>query len=327
MSLKLRAGIAAVAAVALTLLAGPALASFAPKLLVSSNETTLTVNYSQGATDDPVVKLNLLVPNGYLANTGAPAGDKVGSVDGRATAGAVSGSLVAANATDPLTVGGAATTVAAALTTCTGPGMLVAAYWLANLTVGGTAVTVPVGYLTVLANRAFSDFAAAQIVLCPPASLGLSALNLTFPQIFSVAPGWYLWRVLATPSTSGAANAAATVETQSEDRVPQSVSLAVKKQGKALLAVGRLLQGGKGAAGLTVQVMAGTKVVASAKTTSGGSYRATLKLTTPTKLTATATVAERSLGGCQAQLNLAASCNGATVSGFTAKSPPVSAKP
>jgi hypothetical protein len=327
-SWKLRLGVVAVMAAATLTAAAAALAAISPQLSVSSSPTLLTLHYQQGASDDVAAKLNFLVPQGYLANVGQLPGELVASATGHAASGAVTGTIVAANATDPLTVGTTSTTVAAAAAACTGP-VTVGGQWLAKLTVGTTQVQVPVVYQTVLPLEPYSDIANAAIILCPPASIGaISDLTLTFKQVFSVAPGWYVWRSVVTPATAtGTPNTAAMVEAQSEDRTPQDFVLTGRKVGKGAVVRGSLREGGKGLGGQTVQLLSGKKVVARAKTTGAGGFVFRFKkLTAPLHVYARTVVPGRKLASCQAPLPLTPPCSSATIGGFTARTATVNVK-
>jgi hypothetical protein len=314
--------------------AAPAGASYAPRLVVATNDPLLTITISQGSADSASAKWDLLIPPDYLVQGARNEGDAVASLSGKTAGGAsMTGSLNQAVATTAVTVNGVASTMADQYTVCTGEassGLQNSAvqYWTADAKVGGTSVKVPVFLSQIFPNKLYYDVAFYAMRICLPQSLALTELTLSYDTFWTASPGWYVWRLLATPYSGAAANPSGMVESQAIDRFPVELTLAAGGSLKdgSRLAGGRLVQGGRGVGGQTVELKVGEKVVGSAKTNRQGRYSAKLKLAVAAKVVAHAVVPVRSLPGCIADEHFAPSCVGATVAGFTAASKPLAVK-
>jgi hypothetical protein len=128
-----------------------------------------------------------------------------------------------------------------------------------------------------------------------------------------------------TPGT-GKVNAAGRFEVQSVDRTPQSLTTKAKKskvKGKVTVS-GRLVAGGKGISGVSVNILAGKKSVGKATTRAGGYYTALVTAAATAKFSAAVTVAPKKSASCAAYF-APSPCVGAWVAGFTAKSTAVKA--
>ena len=249
------------------------------------------------------------------------------------------GTIVAADATTTVSVGGQQVPLSAAATQCTGTPTH-GAFWILNLTASGQTLQVPAYVDDVPLTVPLSDLANNTIQICLPppdvpsgtpgrATFGAKLVSATFvSEVFSVPPGSYTWRAVVTPYTPGrgTVNAAGTVETQSVDRTPQAVTLAgraVKGKVRTVRVAGRVQAGTSGVAGVRVQVLLGTRVLGRATTKAGGAWTTTVRIPTATALLrASATAAATSGGACTASFP-PVPCAGKTNGGFVALSPRV----
>jgi len=250
--------------------AGTAFAAYTtPKLVVSDAKPvgTLTINYTQSATDDPPAKLTFYAPREYSPAVTRPAGTTIGTVTAQGTAADLGGALLpltgtvqvrAANGT--YLSGGAQVPLAAWAQECTGTPAHTA-FWVLILQAAGQTLELPVAVDAPAAPpRAgvdASQFASASIQACLPppdvpagtpgrATFGFKLTQVAFKvnSVFTTAgSGQPLWRLLATPYTpnTGRPNPAGTVEAQSSVAFPRSLVLtrpAVKvNRGVATMAI------------------------------------------------------------------------------------------
>ena len=344
-----RLGILAVVCFLALAVAGQAFAAFTPALEASTNDAGTAMKYSQGATDDPPAAISFFVPAGFTALLSFPEGEVIGKATGKATAAdlggaviALTGTINAALPTTTISFAGATVPLSTLATLCTGT-VTHTAYWVINLSASGQTLQVPAYVDDIPITTPLSDFVNTSVRICLPppdvptgtpgrASLGAKVIEATLtPNTFSAPPGWYPWRMTATPYTpgTGKANPAGTVQVQSIDRTPQEVTLnakAVKRLKRTVSASGRVVTGGRGITGADVKIMIGKKVVATAKTKSGGYYSARITLPgAAATLTATATGALRQGGTCTATFP-PVPCTGSNFSGFTATSAAVRVK-
>jgi hypothetical protein len=330
--------------------ASPAAAAFTPKLSVTvSVEGTTSISYSQAETDEPAAVLTLFVASDYFSAVGgAQAGTTTGSVTAKVVSSelgaapvTMTGSVVAAASATTVTIGGTTMTLDQAALACTGiDGSRQAAIWVLQLSGGGRTLQVPVFLTGVPTSSPFISFSTQTMQICLPppdvaagtpgrADFGakLVGLSLSLDDIWTAPPGWYVWRLRATPygAGTGKGNPAGMVEAQALDRTPQELSLTARRAGKSIAASGRLTAGGRGVPGVTVTISAGTKVVGSGKTAASGAFTATLPSGTSGKLVAKATAAPVSAGACQSPA-FGVACTGRSVFGFTISSSPASIK-
>lgn len=326
--------------------AGPALAAYGPSLAVSMTPSGTTIGYAQSQADDATAKLQFFAPIDVTPTITPSAGTLIGEIKAKAAAldlgGAVlplSGTITAAGAADAgITFGGAATTVGALATICTGTGAHTA-YWIADLFAAGQKLQVPLFVDALVPPDPRSAFASAviQVCLAPPdvpsgtpgrAAFGAKLLETSFTLkgVFTAGPGEYRWRLVATPfqAQTGAANALGTVEVQSLSRTPVAATLKGKGvKGKKRAAVsGTVTEAGKPVAGAKVEIVIGSRVIGTGRTNAAGKFSFAVKLPTArARLQAKVTVATRPLGAAACAATFTPQgipCTGATVGGFAA---------
>ena len=341
-TLRLVLPLAALVALAL---AAPALAAYAPRLVVSSGAAGTTINFRQAPADDPTAKLQIFAASGLTANLSAAVGTTIGSVDAQAAAADLGGAILPLGGTVQVRAAagtylssGAQVPIAAAATACTGTAAH-GAFWVLILTAAGQTLELPLFIDAIPTGdpRAAFSVAVIQVCLSPPdvpagtpgrATFGAKVLQAVFTVkgIFSSGAGEFRWRTAATPYTPGAgkANAAGTAETQSLVRTPSTVSLAARKTKitKRAAVSGAVTENGQPVAGAAVQILVGKRVVGAARTNASGRFAQTVRLPAArARLQARAVVAARDLGAsaCTATFS-PVPCIGATVGGFTALS-------
>jgi hypothetical protein len=325
--------------------AGPAGATLSPQLSASTTDSFTTLSFKLGSGDSDPAVVTYYVPADVNLNTsvveeGVPVGKVTATGTAADTGGStvhLTGQLTTALTTTGLTYGGTATTVGALRAACFGPAAPTG-QWLLTLNGGGATLQAPVYVNQLYAGDPLADREIAEftLTLClPPASVPAgtsgrapSGLKLTDWTIVSqesiqpFAPGWYVWRAVATGYAQGTANREPTsVEAQSVARYPAQVTLTAKAAvGKQARVAGRVAEGGKGVAKAKVDVLAGTKKLGSLTTDSRGFYRGVVTLPgARATLTAVATVAPRPNGTCQLAFTTS-SCVGSTIGGFVATS-------
>lgn len=251
--------------------AGSAFAVYTPTLAISPGNLTAggaganTIKFTSSAADDATAKLTIYAPLGYTVNLSQAVGAKIGKVNAQIIAVALGGALLPLTG-DIVVDDPAKYTAAPASVGCAGAAAH-NAVWLLNLSVAGQTLAVPV-YVDKTAG-AEATFASLKLVTClssPNAtvaqggnSVGAKAVSVdfTFNGVLTnpAAAGDNTWRAVFTPYVTGgiAVNAAGTIESRSIVRLPASLTLAASK-GKVS---GKVTEGGKGLAGLRVQIWAG----------------------------------------------------------------------
>jgi hypothetical protein len=231
----IRFGVVALAAAVALALAGQALASYAPKLVVQMGSAGTTIKLSIPPADDPTAQLTFFAPAGTGANLSASAGTTIGVLDAKAAAGALGGATlpltgtVQARAADGTYLSsGQQVPLAAAAQRCTGTATH-AAYWVLALTAAGQTLEVPL-FVDPVSAAPLSMVVGYSLKICLPpsdipepqggAAFGAKVFeaNFTVKGVFSpTASGANLWRVVGTPYNPGVGtpNTAATVEAQS----------------------------------------------------------------------------------------------------------------
>jgi hypothetical protein len=225
----MRKVITLLAAAAATLaFTGSALASFAPKLVVSSSGNAARVAVVVSNADDPTARVSIYVPSAYTVATAAPG--KLGNVTATASAADLGGVVL------PLTgeldaIVPTATTQAAAQQ-C---GVTAAQTWNLHLTAAGQTLDIPMFVVAATPPEAASGYSARLVVCLPPpdvpdgtpgrATYGAKLLSATFTSTAISSPaaaGDYRWTSLWTPytPTKGTVNAAGSVEAQSIRHLP-----------------------------------------------------------------------------------------------------------
>ena len=332
--------LAAVVGTALAL-TGSAFAAFTtPRLTVNAPTAgSVTIGYTQTKDDDALARLEIFVPTGYTASLTAAPGTTIGAVTAVAQANAISADAIvpitgtirvdsasAPTHNEPLDIacrqGGTADTV-----------------WVLVLQLPTGPQEVPV-YVSAVTTAPQSAFAAAKLVLCLPspyipqsaggAALGAKVISaqMTVPGVINAptTPGPFVWRSIATPWTvgTGTTNVAGTRELQAIVAPSATLTASRVVRGRNVTIAGRLRRGAAGVNGATVQLLRGSTVIRTARTSATGAYA--MRLTRLRKGTYTlrtrSTVPAQDLGapGCVTAIS-AAPCLGATTSGFRALSP------
>lgn len=216
--------------------AGSAAASFAPKLVASTDvgSTTVRLGFVLGADDDPAAKAEIYVPAGYQVATPAP-GTKLGGLQATGVASDLGSSLLPLSGevdAIPLDASAAAQCGAETATQA----------WDLHMTAVAETWDVPV--YVAPTSGAETSAGPAKLVLCfqPPdvaspsrALSGLKLLSATFDVSAITEPagaGDYRWTSRWTPFTPGLGvpNSAGSVESQSVRRVPTRLKLTVTKE-------------------------------------------------------------------------------------------------
>lgn len=237
--------------------ASSALASFSPKLVVSSltpqatgsGPTRLGVVVSNS--DDPTAKVSIYVPTGYQVGAPAP-GTKLGDVTATASAADLGGAVLPLTGELDAIAPTAATNAAAAQ--C---GISPSQTWDLHLTAAGQTLDIPLFVVAGAAPEAAVGYQTKLVVCLPPpdvpvgtpgrATFGAKLLSASFSSSAitqPVASGDYRWTSLWTPYNpgKGTPNAAGSVEVQSIRHIPTQIKLTVTKK-KVTKIVTRKLHG------------------------------------------------------------------------------------
>lgn len=322
--------------------ATPALAAFAPKIIVKPASTGGTnIRVAVGTADDPTARFALYAPIGSTATFPIAPGTPLGAVSAHAAAvdlgGAVlplTGNVLVANPADPV--------ILAASTACDPVTHL--SILVLNLQAAGQTLNVPL--FVDQASGAETAFSAIKITVCLPppdvpvgtpgrAMFGAKLLDADFTISSLLGPtvaGQHRWRSLWTPYIPlvGKINAAATVETQSLVFQPTSLAIKVSTVGKVkkvkgkrrvtttAIVSGSLQAGGAGAPDQRVTIVAGGKTVGTVTTKADGTFSFATKITKATVFQAKVESPDRDLGASACTATFAAqaiSCIQATVAG------------
>jgi hypothetical protein len=239
-----RALVGAGAALATLAFAGTALASYAPKLVVSSTGGgglggPARIGVVVGASDDATAKATIYVPTGYTVATPAP-GTDLGKVTATAAAADLGGAVL------PLTgeldaIAPNATTTADAQA-C---GVTPAQTWDLHLSAAGQTLDIPLFVVAPAAPEAALGFVDKLVVCLPPPDVpvgtpgrsvfGAKLLSATFTASAITQPaaaGDYRWTSLFTPYVAGKGqpNAAGSVEVQALRHLPVKVGVTVTRK-------------------------------------------------------------------------------------------------
>ena len=225
--------------------AGSALASFSPKLVVSSSTPQATgsgptrIGVVISNADDPTAKVSIYVPSGYQIGSPA-AGTKLGDVTATASAADLGGAVLPLTGELDAIAPTAATNAAA--TQC---GVSPSQTWDLHLTAAGQTLDIPLFVVAGAAPEAASGYQTKLVVCLPPpdvpvgtpgrATFGAKLLSASFVSSAvtqPVASGDYRWTSLWTPYNpgKGTPNAAGSVEVQSLRHIPTQVKLTVTKK-------------------------------------------------------------------------------------------------
>jgi hypothetical protein len=293
------------ASVASLAFAGSALASFAPKLVVSSATPQaaggggpVRIGALVGANDDPTAKVSIYIPTGYQVNTTTGVGTKLGDVTATASAADLGGAVLPL--TGELDV---AAPDAAAAAQC---GTTDVQMWNLKLTAAGQTLNVPVHLVQAVAAESASGYSYKLVICLPPpdvpvgtpgrATFGAKLLSSTFAVSAITQPtasGDFRWTSLWTPYNpgKGTPNAAGSVETQSVRHIPTQIKLNVTKK-RVTTFVKRKIHGKS----RKVQVIS-TLVRFSSSVTENGSAPGSAVITT--------TAAGKAVGGASGSFKLA----------------------
>ncbi len=279
--------------------AGSAFAVYTPTLAISPGNLTAggaganTIKFTSSATDDATAKLTIYAPLGYTVNLSQAVGAKIGTVNAQIIAVALGGALLPLTG-DIVVDDPAKYTAAPASVGCAGAAAH-NAVWLLNLSVAGQTLAVPV-YVdkTTGAEATFASMKLQTCLSSPNAtvaqggnSVGAKAVSVdfTFNGVLTnpSAAGDNTWRSLFTPYVTGgiAVNAAGTIESRSIVRLPAALTFAASAASAGKVG-GKATEGGKGLAGLRVQIWSGPSAKklargATVRAKSDGSFSAKAK--------------------------------------------------
>lgn len=286
-----------------------AFGAYAPKLIINQTDETTAIKYSQTDADDPLAKVQILVPAGFSGNFALTPGTTIGTLEGSVIAGEFGGATVPVAGTivsgDP-----ANATLMATAKQCTGTETH-AAIWLLNVTAAGQSLPAPIPvFIDPVSIPPFNAFASASIQLClPPPPLATFKIKLleaslevaNTGNIFAPpsAAGDYRWTAINTPyKADNTPNAAGTVETQGIESSPVTSTFGAKLVTKtrrvkhkrytdifytySARISGSVSEGGHTVAGANVDLMSGEATLDSTETGSNGAFTMTrpLKKTT-----------------------------------------------
>jgi hypothetical protein len=345
----LRLGLIAVVAATSLAFVSAAVGAYAPKLVITQSDEATAIKYSQTDADDPMAKVQILVPAGFSGNFATTPGTQLGTLEGSVIAGAFGGATVPVAGT--IVAGDTSNaTLRATAKQCTGVEQH-AAIWLLNVTAAGQSLPAPVPlFLDPLSTPPFSAFASASIQLClPPPPLAsfqiklleASLLVANTSNIFAPpsAAGDYRWTAVNTPyKADNTPNAAATVETQGIESSPVTSTIGAKLVTKtrrvkhkrftdifytySARVTGSVSEAGHTVAGANVDVMAGSTKLGTTETGSNGAFAATFPLKKTTSFHAVYTEDSSAVAGgtCVPPLPLGPvtmPCASVTQGGFT----------
>ena len=330
-------GLAAIAAAAVALAAGPEVSVSATTSAFSASGSTIIRFADSG--QDPASTIDLFAPAGYAVELNQPIGSTLGAVDGRvatATNPDLRVSGLVKNA-DPLAYSGAAAT-------CTRDRTAHDAVWTANVNSGGTQL----GRLTLFVDRSTSsqvdDFSArVQACLEDPTVSGyrLTRATLTLNGVFAnpSSSGEYRWttimRTMAEPP-------GLPLESQTIVNLPPRLTLTHKlirphgRRGRTFIRLsGRVTENGRGVPGVRLEVFGGPRASSIARLTYVTSFErgrfavvAPLRGNRVFKARISAPLRTGPLSRCEPfRLEPDAICSSLTLAPFTAQSPSVTLPP
>ena len=244
MKRTIRVALIACATITALAFAGSALASYAPKLVVSATTPgtaggATRIGVLAATTDDPTAKATFYIPSAYQVATPDP-GTKLGDVTATASAVDLAGAIL------PLTgeldaVAPTAATAAAAAQCGVSPTQT----WDLHLTAAGQTLDIPMFVAAGAPLDVTAGYSTKLVVCLPPpdvppgtpgrAVFGAKLLSATFTSSAITepsSPGDYRWTSLWTPYTpgKGTPNAGGSVEVQGLRHIPTAVKLTVTKK-------------------------------------------------------------------------------------------------
>jgi hypothetical protein len=296
-----RFALLAVAAIATLGFASSAFASFAPKLVVSSNGASggpVRLGVVAQNADDPTARVQIYIPAGYQVAT-PTAGTKLGTVTATAAAADLGGAVL------PLT--GELDAIPPNATAAAQCGVTAAQTWDLHLTAAGQTLDIPLYVVAGAPAEVAAGFPMKLVVCLPPpdvpagtpgrATFGAKLLSAQFDSSAITEPataGDYRWTSLWTPYNpgKGTANAVGTVETQAIRHVPTQLKQTVTK--KKLISYRTVRRHGKK---VRIKVIR-TQVKFSSSVTANGAAPASASIST--------TAAGKRVGGANGSFILAA---------------------
>jgi hypothetical protein len=300
-----------------------ALGAYTPRLVVAgSNHATggggpVTFNISQAETDDATAVLTLYAPLGFDPSLTATSG-QIGTADAIVKLHAFGGARVpvtgTVNADDPRKP-----QYTNPRQNLCSPGVH-SAVWTITVSLQGTDVTVPI-YVDRITGGPEAAFASTRIRVCfnnPNDRVrnptGAQLLSVAFSVNVFTNPttlGVYRWVGLFTPyGPTGTPNAAGSIQTQTVQRLPVQLNLAVKKVKRKGLSyaqlTGNLLAANQGVTRHAVQLMRSTRsaknatrVFKTVRTDGRGRFRLLVRITKRTWFRAKTTIPSRPVStGC-----------------------------
>ncbi len=330
--------------------AGSALASYNPRIVVTSPATAaggplVDINVKVDPADDPTAKVTIYIPQGYQVSSPA-VGSKLGTVTAHAQAADLGGAVLPLTG-DVLVIDPNSGSVPQQQAACIAPESPLAV-WDLHLTAAGQTLDVPM--FVVQTSGAETALAQYKIVVCLPppdvppgtpgrATFGAKLLDADFTDSAITNPqaaGEYRWRTIWTPYTpaTGKPNPQGTKEAQAIVRIPTQLTISVKKskvvkgKGKArrtwtlITITGKVSEAQTGIASQPVTVEYSSKPrgklarLKAVTTNQAGVYRKTLLVKQTTYLLTETTIALRDLGssGCT-PTNPAVPCNDVSIGG------------
>jgi hypothetical protein len=312
--------------------AGNALAT--QRLSVTQSATSLTIKYTQDATDQQPAKIQIYVPAGYTLNTSAAPGQTIGTTTGVVIA------RDQGNIDLPLTGDVLVADPAQHATDVCSPGA--PAVWILQLSVAGQTINLPVYISPTAGPETGLGQAKLSVCLAPadtpvgspgrsPFGAQLKSATFTVNNVFTPPTGAVRWDSLVTPygSGNGIPNAAGTVEARAFAG-PGAITLAgtvVSKTKRIVRLQGKVTAAGVGIVGATVNLYLSGKLRYKKKTNGSGGYGFLLQKKKGSKVTTTifqakVTVAERDVTavGCASPAVPPIPCVSATQGAFTATS-------
>jgi hypothetical protein len=244
MKRTIRVAFVACAAIASLAFAGSALASYAPKLVVSATTPgsaggPTRIGVLAATADDPTAKATFYIPSAYQVGTPDP-GTKLGDVTATASAVDLAGAVLPLTGELDAVAPTAATGAAAAQ--C---GVTPTQTWDLHLTAAGQTLDIPMFVAAGAPLEVAAGYSTKLVVCLPPpdvpagtpgrAVFGAKLLSATFTSSAITQPstsGDYRWTSLWTPYNpgKGTVNAAASVEVQGLRHIPSAVKLTVTKK-------------------------------------------------------------------------------------------------
>jgi hypothetical protein len=322
-----------------------ALAAFKPKLVVSHtppnvSASTTSILIQLTRDDDALAKLTFYVPLGYRGELTQAVNTQLGTVQSRVQATAISDDAIIPINGVVRVADGTQAAIAGASLQCTQTATHTA-FWVLALEAAGQQLAVPVFVDTVSAGpeAAFASFK-LQICLPPPATAAQGAkvleATLALQNVFTAptTAGQFVWPGIFTPyaSKAGPINPAGTVEARGIVRLPAQVTLKGKitsKKKRTIRLSGTVTENRQGVAGVTVEILIGSRALLKVTTNGSGAFSVNLKRTGKGKVTtvfrARARVGARDATsvGCAGPSGAPAGCVSATLGAFTANSPGV----